>query len=182
MYFLAIDALLIIVAVSVLVSRARHPRPFGLEDFGSGKMRLSSPAFAQNGAIPEKYTCQGENVSPPLETDGMPDGTKSLALVVDDPDAPLGTWTHWVVWNVAPRSSFPEGAPPANAVEGTTSFGKPGYSGPCPPAGMHRYFFKLYALDVIPSLPASTDVRALEAAIEGHAIDKAGLVGTYRKK
>lgn len=182
MYFLAIDALLIVAAVSVLVSRSRHPAPFGLEGFGSGRMRISSPAFAQNGPIPAKYTCQGENVSPPLEMSGFPEGTKSLALVVEDPDAPLGTWTHWVVWNVAPRASFPEGALPANAIEGVTSFGKPGYGGPCPPSGVHRYFFKLYALDEVPSLPASTGARALEAAIDGHALDKAGLVGTYRKK
>jgi Raf kinase inhibitor-like YbhB/YbcL family protein len=180
-YFLAIDALLIAVAVSVLVTRSRHPVPFGLEGFGSGRMRLSSPAFAQNGPIPRKYTCDGEDVSPPLETAGLPDGTKSLALVVEDPDAPLGTWTHWTVWNVAPRSAFPEGSVPENAIQGMTSFGKPGYGGPCPPAGTHRYFFRLYALDIVPSLPPSADVRALEAAMEGHVLDRAGLVGTYRK-
>ncbi len=181
-YFLAIDALLIAVAVSVLVSRSRHPKPFGLEGFGSGTMRLVSAAFAQNGPIPATYTCQGANVSPPLEMRGVPDAAKSMVLVVEDPDAPLGTWTHWTVWNVAPRASFPEGAPPANAIEGKTSFGKPGYGGPCPPAGVHRYFFKLYALDDVPALPPSTDARALEAAIAPHVIEKAGLVGTYRKK
>lgn len=181
-YFLAIDALLIIVAVSVLISRSRHPAPFGLEGFGSGRMRLTSPAFTQNRPIPAKYTCQGEGISPPLAMSGLPDGTKSLALVVEDPDAPLGTWTHWVVWNVAPRADFPEGSAPPNAVEGVTSFGRPGYGGPCPPTGVHRYFFKLYALDEVPALPTSTDARALEAAIGPHVLDKAGLVGTFRKR
>lgn len=180
-YFVLIDILLLGTAMSVLLFRPR-PAALGLEGFGSGKMRLSSPAFGPNGPIPAKYTCQGENVSPPLSVDGVPDGTKSLALVVDDADAPLGTWTHWIVWNIAPRAAFPEGSAPAGAVEGTTSFGKTGYGGPCPPVGAHRYFFKLYALDSTLSLPPAADARALEAAMEGKTIDTAGLMGIYRKK
>ena len=180
-YFVLIALALLTTAISVLVL-GPQPEPLGLEGFGSGRMRLSSPAFEPNGPIPAKYTCQGENVSPPLEIAGVPDGTRSLALVVDDPDAPIATWTHWTVWNVAPRGAFSEGSVPAGAVEGATSSGKPGYSGPCPPAGTHRYFFKLYALDSALSPLPTTDVRALEAAMEGHTIDTAALVGTYRKK
>jgi hypothetical protein len=146
-------------------------------------MRLSSPSFSQNGPIPVRHTCDAENVSPPLDIAGVPADAKSLALVLDDPDAPIGTWTHWTMWNVAPTATrIEEGKIPGDATQGATSYGKPGYYGPCPPFGTHRYFFRLYALDAVLTLPASTDARSFLDAIDAHIIDAAGLVGTYRRK
>lgn len=182
-YIAAIDLFLLAVAVSVLVFGGKEPAPLGLEGFGSGRMRFSSPAFAQNGPVPSRHACDGDDVSPPLEISGVPEGTKSLAIVVDDPDAPIGTWTHWTVWNVAPTvTRIEEGTVPGDASQGMTSYGQAGYRGPCPPFGTHRYFFRLYALDAILTLPPSTDARALQAAIDPHVMDSAGLVGTYRRK
>lgn len=182
-YFVAVDLLLLTVAVSAVVSYRRSAAPLGLEGFGSGAMRLESPAFGQNGRIPAAYTCAGAGVNPPLVMRGIPEGTKSLALIVEDPDAPLGTWTHWTVWNVPPRPPrIDQASVPRGATEGVTSFGRPGYGGPCPPSGVHRYFFKLYALNDVLDLPPSTDVRALEAALAPRTIDKAGLVGTFRRE
>lgn len=179
-YFLAIDVVLIVVAVSVLLYRHPAPGMEALADFNRNRMRIVSPAFAQDAAIPVEFTCDGKNVHPPLVVTGVPENAKTLALVVDDPDAPFGTWTHWLVWN-APASTIEMTAVklPTGAVEGTTSFGKPGYGGPCPPAGTHRYFFKLYALDVALDLTPAADAKALDAAMEGHVLDKAGLVGRY---
>jgi Raf kinase inhibitor-like YbhB/YbcL family protein len=180
LYFLAIDVLLIIVAVSVLTFRRTVPGQEELADFNRQTMRLTSPAFAQDAAIPVEFTCDGRNVRPPLAISGVPENAKTLALVMDDPDAPFGTWTHWLVWNLpATTAEITATLLPAEAVEGRTSAGKPGYGGPCPPAGTHRYFFKLYALDAALPLQPSDDVKALEAAMEGHVIDKAGLVGKY---
>ena len=182
-YFVAIDLVLLSVAVSALVFYRRSTAPLGLEDFGSGRMRLESTAFEQNGPIPAKYTCDGENVNPPLAASGIPDGTKSLVLIMDDPDAPIGVWTHWTVWNIPPRPGrIDEATVPQGASQGTTSAGTPGYGGPCPPFGTHRYFFKLYALNDAVSLPPAADARALEAFIAPRTIDKAGLVGTFRRK
>lgn len=181
LYFLLIDAVLLAAALTFLMAENRA-RPLGLEDFGTGGMRITSPAFEQNGPIPAKYTCQGENVSPPLSIEGVPGTAASLALIVDDPDAPLGTFTHWTVWNVAPRGEFKEGGVPGGATQGRNGTGAQGYFGPCPPAGAHRYFFKLYALDAVLDLPASADAKALEAAMEGRVVGKAALVGIYRKK
>ncbi len=179
-YFLAIDAVLIVVATSVLLYRRPAPGLEAVADFNRKRMRLESPAFIQDGTIPVEFTCDGKNVHPPLAVTGVPEKAKTLALVVDDPDAPFGTWTHWVVWNV-PASTIDIAAAklPAGAVEGMTSFGKPGYGGPCPPLGAHRYFFKLYALDVALDLAPTADAKALDAAMEGHVLDKAGLVGRY---
>lgn len=183
MYVAAIDLFLLAIAVSVLVFGGREPEPLGLEGFGSGAMRLSSPAFIQNGPIPVEHSCDGEDVSPPLEVSGVPPGAKSLALVVEDPDAPIGTWTHWTAWNLAPTiTRIERGGVPGDATEGVTSYGEAGYRGPCPPYGTHRYFFRLYALDTVLTLPPSSDARELRAALETHAIDAAGLVGTYRRK
>jgi Raf kinase inhibitor-like YbhB/YbcL family protein len=169
-------------ASALIFGGPRVPSP-GMEGFNEGNMRIESPSFAQNGAIPAAHTCDGGDISPPLAISGVPEGAASLALIVDDPDAPIGTWTHWTVWNIpADSASIAEGSVPRGAVEGTTSFGKTGYGGPCPPSGTHRYFFKLYALDAALSLPPSADAAALEAAMEGHVIDKAGLVGTYARE
>lgn len=152
---------------------------------------LSSPAFADHASIPSVYTCQGQDVSPPLEWSGVPAGTKSLALIVDDPDAPDPaapklTWVHWVVYNLPPvAGGFAQGAGelPAGARHGRNDWGRGDYGGPCPPIGRHRYFFKLYALDA--ALPASLGAAtkaALEKAMHGHVLASATLVGTYRKQ
>lgn len=146
-------------------------------------MLLTSPAFKNGGRIPVKFTCEGENVNPELHIQDVPAGTKSLALVMDDPDAPAGTWTHWTVWNINSETRvIKEGEVPAGAIEGQTSFGRPGYGGPCPPPGKpHRYFFKLYALDTVLNLNAGAGVDKLQNEISGHLLAAAELMGTYQR-
>lgn len=145
------------------------------------KMVISSPAFENNRDIPAKYTCDGDNVNPPLEISDVPEETKSLLLIVDDPDAPMGTWIHWTVWNINPQTkAIEENSVPQGATEGMTDFGQPGYGGPCPPSGTHRYFFKLYALDTALQLDSSAKVNDLETAMEGHILAQAELIGLYR--
>jgi len=147
-----------------------------------GGMKISSPAFAHGQPIPAKFTGDGEDVSPALEWSGVPVEAKSLALVCDDPDAPMGTWIHWIVVNIpADVSGIPENGPlPPDAVEIRNSFGKTAYGGPCPPAGTHRYFFRLYALDV----PKLKDVNPqnYKALISQHTIAQAELMGTYQRR
>lgn len=146
-------------------------------------MKLSSPAFTQNGRIPSLYTCDGEDRSPHLNLSGIPRDAKSLVLIVDDPDAPAGAWVHWLLWNVDPRTKeIPAGGVPEGAVEGTTSFRSTGYGGPCPPSGTHRYFFRLSALDTILDLPSTAGIAPLEAAIKGHVIAQAELIGLYNRR
>lgn len=146
-------------------------------------MRIDSPAFAMGEAIPKEYSCDGRNVNPPLRFVGLPEQAKSLALIVDDPDAPSGTWTHWTVWNLdVTTAELPADWRPTNGeVEGLTSFGRTGWGGPCPPSGTHRYFFKVFALDAMLLLGPSADVQELEAAMRDHVIDKAGIFGTYSR-
>ena len=143
-------------------------------------MKIGSPDFAHEGDIPVEFTCDGNDVSPTMVIQDIPEGTKSLALISDDPDAPGGTWVHWVAWNI-PSNTTTIGKGEKIGVEGTSSFGKTGYGGPCPPSGTHRYFFKLYALDTDLNLPASTTKADLEAAMEGHILDNAELMGTYSR-
>ena len=157
----------------------------------AGDFQLRSPAFASNGAIPSKYTCEGADVSPPLAWSGAPEKTLSFALVVDDPDAPdpaapKRVWVHWVVYDLAANvRELAEGATelPSPAVQGMSDFKVSRWRGPCPPIGRHRYFFKLYALDV-PSLPDDEKLTkaAVEASIKGHVLGQAELVGTYEKQ
>ena len=148
---------------------------------------LTSTAFHEGEAIPSRYTCDGEDVSPPITWTSPPAGTKSLALISDDPDAPMGTWVHWVVYNIPPAiQQLPEAFPAQKersdgTRQGVTDFGRIGYGGPCPPSGTHRYFFTLYALDTILSLPLGATKRALEAAMQGHILAEARLMGTYRR-
>lgn len=150
-------------------------------------MTLTSPAFFQNGKIPKRYTCDGENISPPLTWSNVPEGTRSLALIVDDPDAPdprapKMTWVHWVLYNLPPDSQgLPEAVTqlPAGTKEGLNDWKRIGYGGPCPPIGEHRYFFKLYALDtMLPDLGHPTK-QQLEQAMAGHILQETALVGTY---
>lgn len=145
-------------------------------------MRITSPAFENNQPIPRKYTCDGENINPPLIFADLPEEAKSLVLIVDDPDAPMGTFTHWTVWNIDPGVSFiPENSVPEGAIEGMTDFGKPGYGGPCPPSGTHRYFFKLYALNTVLILEPKAKVNDLMQAIKDYIIAQAELIGTYSR-
>lgn len=143
---------------------------------------LSSPAFAQGQPIPREYTCDGADISPPLAWSGVPPDAKSLALIVDDPDAPSGTWVHWVLFDIPPQSGgLPEHAS-TSGIHGSNSWQRLGYGGPCPPGGTHRYFFKLYALDSALSLPPGTGKTQLLSAMEGHVLAHAELMGTYRRR
>lgn len=145
-------------------------------------MKISSPTFEHNQNIPSKYTCDGENINPPLKFLDIPENAQSLVLISDDPDAPMGTWVHWTIWNIDPKTTeILENSVPQGVVEGTTSFGNTGYGGPCPPSGTHRYFFKLYALDIMLDLPISTTVQALEKAVQGHILAQAELIGLYKR-
>lgn len=154
---------------------------------GGAAMRVRSPAFEEEGMLPRKYSCQGEDISPPLEWDSVPAGAKSLALICDDPDAPMGTWVHWVVFNMPPDlRALHEGMPKAEkieggAVQGMNDFGKIGYGGPCPPGGTHRYLFRLYALDAKLALKGRVTKARLLKEMKGHVIAEGTLIGKYRK-
>jgi Raf kinase inhibitor-like YbhB/YbcL family protein len=148
---------------------------------------LTSTAFAPGQPIPSKYTCNGENVSPPLRWSDPPPGTQSLALICDDPDAPAGTWVHWVLYNLPAKTRALLETVPANADlpdgsrQGKNSGGRLGYSGPCPPSGTHRYFFNLYALDTVLGLASGADKSQLLQAMQGHILAQTELMGTYKK-
>lgn len=147
------------------------------------KMEISSPVFEHNGRIPGKYTCDGKNVNPPLIIKNVPSNAKSLALIVEDPDAPMGTWVHWVLWNIKPGiEKINENSVPRGARQGLNDFRKRAYGGPCPPSGTHRYFFKLYALDTRLSPGRNSKKTDLIEAMKGHIIAKAGIIGLYRRR
>jgi len=160
----------------------------GVPPGGGVNMEMKSRAFSPGDLIPSTHTCDGKDSSPPLSWSNPPEGTKSFALVVEDPDAPGGTWVHWVVWNipgneggleedVAKAASLPNGA-----RQGTTDFRRIGYGGPCPPSGTHRYFFRLYALDTALDLPSSTTSNDLEKTMQGHILARAETMGKYRRR
>lgn len=142
-------------------------------------------SFANEGYIPREYTCDGNNVSPPLRWHTAPDTTKSFALIIEDPDVQPATWTHWVLYNIpAEADHLPSGFPSDPALSdgirsGLNSWGWTGYNGPCPSDGIHRYFFKLYALDIVPDLPAGASKEQLMTSISGHILAEAGLMGFY---
>ncbi|MFA6754500.1 MAG: YbhB/YbcL family Raf kinase inhibitor-like protein [Candidatus Dojkabacteria bacterium] len=145
-------------------------------------MEIKSRAFNNMGSIPERYTCDGDNINPPLEILDIPNPTKSLALIVDDPDAPNGTWVHWLMWDIPIENhSIKEGEPPVDCVYGTNSFARLEYGGPCPPSGTHRYFFKVYALSKTVQLPEGATKEELMSAIGEYKIDSAQLVGLYSR-
>lgn len=145
-------------------------------------MQIYSSAFENNGMIPTIYTCDGENINPPLNFDDIPENSKSLVLIVDDPDAPVGLWVHWLVWNIDPHIlEINEASKIKTGIEGTTSFGNTGYGGPCPPDREHRYFFKLFALDNVLDLSPSSNKSALENAMAGHILGYAELMGRYNR-
>jgi len=151
-------------------------------------IEVSSPAFEDGGMIPAKHTCDGQDISPALQWQGVPGGAKSIALISDDPDAPMGTWVHWVLWNLPPDTQgLPEHVPPEpelpdGARQGINDFGRPGYGGPCPPGGTHRYYFKVYALDKTLALPGKTTKADLLAAMDGHVLAEGQLMGKYARQ
>ncbi len=149
----------------------------GMERF----MKLTSTAFADGKKLPKEFAKMGANRIPPLKIEGVPDGAKSLAVIMHDPDAPMaGGFYHWTLWNIPPETTaIGEGAVPRGALEGKTSWGTSGYNGPQPPFGTHRYIFYLYALDAMLDLPAGSDVQALKNAISGHEIESASLTGMF---
>ncbi len=143
------------------------------------QMGISSTAFKNGEMIPAKYTCDGANVNPPLDIKDIPDETKCLVLIADDPDAPIGTWVHWVVWNIPVTHHIKENA--VHGREGINDFQEHHYGGPCPPSGIHRYFFKIYALDALLDLPANTKKLPLEKAMSEHIIGFGELIGLYTR-
>jgi Raf kinase inhibitor-like YbhB/YbcL family protein len=163
---------------------------YSIAQKGDGKMmiKITSSAFEEDGIIPAKYTCDGANVSPPLKWEQAPAGVKSFALISDDPDAPIGVWVHWVMWNIPAESNgLPQNVPPTKELpdgskQGITSARKHGYHGPCPPSGTHRYYFKIYALDVMLDLPADSTKQNLLDAMEGHILAEGSLMGKYKRQ
>lgn len=146
-------------------------------------MKITSPAFGNNQQIPKKYSCQGENINPPLLFSDIPQRAKSLVLVMDDPDAPMGTFVHWVLYNInISEKETPENSTPKSAAQGVTGAGRQGYIGPCPPSGTHRYFFKLYALDNILDAGVGANKQEIENKMQGHILETSELVGLYEKK
>ena len=152
------------------------------------EIKITSSAFEDGGLIPAKYTCDGADMSPLLQWDVVPDGTKSVALICDDPDAPMGTFVHWVIFGLpAETRELAENIPsdetlPNGAKQGTSDFGRIGYGGPCPPSGTHRYFFKIYALDTEVGLAAGAGKSELLGAMEGHILGQGQLIGKYKRQ
>lgn len=150
-------------------------------------LNVSSTAFTAGQAIPAQYTCKGQGISPPLAWSGAPAGVKSFALIMDDPDAPMGTFVHWVLYNLpAASGALPEAIPAGpkltdGSVQGSNSAGRSGYTGPCPPSGTHRYFFKIYALDVLLDPGAGAGKEQLLRAMDGHIVSQGELMGTFRQ-
>ena len=150
-------------------------------------IKITSPVIEEGGMIPKKYSCDGEDISPPLHWENIPEDTISIALISDDPDAPAGTWVHWVIYNIPPETNeLPENIPPYNvlsdkSMQGKNDWGRIGYGGPCPPSGTHRYFFKIYALDTaLNPKPGATKKELLEI-MQGHIIGEGQLMGKYNR-
>ena len=174
-------------ATLVLLGCAKTPPPAPIQKENQMGFRLSSTSFKEGQSIPRQHTCDGVNVSPALEWSSAPPATKTFAIICDDPDAPSGTWVHWVLYNLpGDRIGLVENVPtteqvPGDGLQGTNDSKKIGYDGPCPPSGTHRYFFKLYALDSEISLKAGATKAEVLKAMEGHIIGQTQLMGTYRR-
>jgi Raf kinase inhibitor-like YbhB/YbcL family protein len=154
----------------------------GQEVSKSDQLKISSPAFENDGKIPKKYTCDGSNMNPPLRIENVPSNTKSLALVFDDIDAPRGTYVHWILWNIGPDTrEIKENSVPEGAVQGLNDFKKRHYGGPCPPGRAHKYVFRIYALDTLLKLNPNLTKRDLEKAMEDHIISRAQMMGVYKR-
>ena len=155
----------------------------GIFNMNAASISITSPAFQAGGDIPAKFTCNGTNIGPELQISGVPNEAKSLVLIVDDPDAPRGLFTHWIVWNIDPKTTrVGENGAPTAGVQGTNDFGKRNYGGPCPPSGTHRYFFKIFALDTKLELKPSARRAELDAAMRGHVLAQGELMGRYSHK
>ncbi|MBA7701763.1 hypothetical protein ES703_110509 [subsurface metagenome] len=184
------NAIVFVVIPVLLFYSCKDSEQADSEAVGGKKMeiKITSPAFEEGGLIPPKYTCDGADISPPLQWDAVPQDTNSIALISDDPDAPMGTWVHWVIFGLpADTKELPENIPPDatlpnGAKQGITDFGKIGYGGPCPPSGTHRYFFKIYALDTKIDLAAGANKRELLKAMEGHILGQGQLIGKYKRQ
>ena len=180
----------VLTAVVMLLICSCKSRAGDKEKEGGAKMeiKVTSSVFKNDGMIPSKYTCDGEDFSPPLQWESVPQGTQSIALICDDPDAPMGTFVHWVLFNLPADikelvGNIPAGRTLSNgASQGITDFGRIGYGGPCPPSGTHRYFFKIYALDTKLALPAGSAKHQLLKAMEGHILAQGQLVGKYKRQ
>lgn len=146
----------------------------------SGELVISSPAFKNEENIPEQYTCDGDAINPPINIEGIPDGTSTLAIIAEDPDAPTGTFDHWLEWNIEPTSSIEEKSNPG--ISGKNGAGKTGYHPPCPPSGSHRYYFHVFALDKTLDLVPGADKKTLQQAMEPHILAKGTIMGRYQKK
>jgi Raf kinase inhibitor-like YbhB/YbcL family protein len=183
--FVILDSVLILLFCS-----CRKDEQANLNSEGAKKMdiKITSSAFEEGGLIPSKYTCDGADISPPLQWESVPEGTKSIALISDDPDAPMGTWVHWVLFNLpADTTELAENIPPDKTLpngarQGITDFRRIGYGGPCPPSGTHRYFFKIYALDAELNLAAGAGKKDLLKAMEEHILGQGQLIGKYKRK
>jgi Raf kinase inhibitor-like YbhB/YbcL family protein len=178
------------VLFAVAFSSCRDNPQAGSESTGGDKMdmKLTSPAFAEGGLIPPTYTADGADISPPLRWESVPEGTRSIALISDDPDAPVGNWVHWVVFNLRPETTeLPENVPPdktlpGGACQGRNDFGRIGYGGPAPPSGTHRYYFNVYAVDTTLDLAAGAKKAQLLKAMDGHILGQGQLMGRYKRK
>lgn len=144
------------------------------------QLKVYSTVFSHNGHIPPEYTCDGKNINPPIGVDNIPEGTKTLALIMEDPDAPRQTFDHWLVWNIPPTEAITEESVPG--ISGTNSFGNTGYGGPCPPSGAHRYFFRVYALSKKLDLNAGASKEELQERMQDHILAQGELMGYYQKK
>lgn len=179
--------LLLIVAAACSAAEEESAGLALIEEEQAMTVAVSSSAFSQGTSIPTRYTCDGQDISPPLDWRGLPDGSVSLALIVEDPDAPGGNWVHWLAFNIpASTTGLPEGLPvagpiPGGGIQGNNSWRRTGYGGPCPPSGMHRYFFKLYALDSALTLEPGITKLQLERAMAGHVLAWGQLMGTFSR-
>jgi len=180
--------LLIVAALAIMICGCKKDNGSSEERSRDMTISVSSSAFQEGGMIPPKYTCDGNDLSVPLKWTAVPEGTKSIAVISDDPDAPVGTWVHWVMWNIPPAvRELAEGMPtkpqlPDGSRQGISDFGRPGYGGPCPPSGTHRYYFKVYALDVTLDLPGTARKADMVKAMKGHILAEGQLMGKYSRR
>lgn len=171
-----------VISIGLFVSIFIFPYAMSQGGTKTDEFKISSSAFEKGGEIPKKYTCDGENVNPPLKIENVPLETKSLALVFDDMDAPRGSYVHWILWNIAPNiKEIKEKSVPEGAIQGTNGFKKQNYGGPCPPKRAHRYVFKIYALDIFLNLDPRSAKTDLGKAMEDHVIAQAQLMGVYKR-
>ena len=188
--YIVLIAILMLLVVIVVAKKAitsffyntKHNLDLSENIKDNALMDLTSDAFDTNQTIPSQYSCDGDDVNPPLSIAGIPDEAESLALIVTDPDAPAGIWTHWIVFNIPPGSDeIDEDNMPDGAVQGVNDFGNTNWGGPCPGSGEHRYSFKVYALDMMLVLPEGANREAVESAMDGHILDQTELIGLYSR-